>query len=402
MSELIDNRSHRIRTLKNIIKALHQGTPPEQVKDQLEQIVRQTDASEIAAMETELISEGMSVDEVRSMCNLHAAVLQEVMHEPKKPDILPGHPVDTFHQENIALKQLVELMRGELRKLGQDNLMVLRVEFNELMDVDKHYQRKEYLLFSRLEKHGVTGPSKVMWAKDDEVRKLLKEFDALISKPNVTVEEIRSAIPIVIEPALSEVEGMVFKEENILLPLSLSTLTEEDWAEVWLDSPTYGWCLVEPRRGYEPPAGVSVPPAADISAKHALVFPTGMLTPEQLKGLLGTLPLDLTFVDADDCVRYFSEGPERVFVRSKAIIGRKVQHCHPPSSVHVVEKILSDFRTGSRNVAEFWINYHGRFIHIRYFAVRSEQGHYLGTLEVTQDITALRTLAGERRLLQYD
>jgi DUF438 domain-containing protein len=126
------------------------------------------------------------------------------------------------------------------------------------------------------------------------------------------------------------------------------------------------------------------------------------LSLEQIRGLFAALPLDLTFVDAEDRVRYFSEGPDRVFARSKAILGRKVQHCHPPKSVHIVEQILDDFKSGRHDVAEFWIPFQGKFVHIRYFAVRDAAGRYLGTLEVTQDLTRLRALEGERRLLQYE
>jgi DUF438 domain-containing protein len=136
--------------------------------------------------------------------------------------------------------------------------------------------------------------------------------------------------------------------------------------------------------------------------KGALVFPTGSLNLDQLGAIFRTLPVDLTFVDADDRVRFFTEGKKRVFVRPKAIIGRKVEHCHPPASVHIVEQIVSDFRSGRQDVAEFWIEVKGQFVHIRYFAVRDEKGTYLGTLEVTQDLTKERSLEGERRLLQYD
>ena len=138
------------------------------------------------------------------------------------------------------------------------------------------------------------------------------------------------------------------------------------------------------------------------AAKGALVFPTGSLGLDQLEAIFRTLPVDLTFVDADDRVRFFSEGPNRVFMRPKTVIGRKVQHCHPPGSVHVVEQIVGDFRAGRQNVAEFWIELHGKFVHIRYFAVRDEAGEYMGTLEVTQDLTKERALTGERRLVQYD
>jgi DUF438 domain-containing protein len=132
------------------------------------------------------------------------------------------------------------------------------------------------------------------------------------------------------------------------------------------------------------------------------MMPTGNVTVEQLTSVLSTLPIDLTFVDANDRVAFFTEGPDRIFARSKAIIGRKVQHCHPPSSVDMVDHILDDFRAGRQNVAEFWINLRGKFVHIRYFAVRDIEGKYLGTVELTQDIAPLRDLAGERRLLQYN
>lgn len=190
------------------------------------------------------------------------------------------------------------------------------------------------------------------------------------------------------------------KEEQILFPMSADTLTEEDWGEIWLASPRYGWCLVEPRRGYQPPAQV-VQKGLEIDAKQGIHLPTGNLTLQQLMGIFETLPVDITFVDADDRVAFFSEGPDRVFARSRAVIGRKVQNCHPPKSVDTVDRILHDFRAGTQSVAEFWIEMHGRFVHIRYFAVRDEDRTYLGTLEVTQDLTRLRALQGERRLLEY-
>lgn len=410
MTEIIDNRAHRIRTMKEIIRHLHQGGDPADVGDRLKMLVQRTDASEIAAMEQELINEGMSVDEVRSMCDLHAQVLNEIRAQPDSQEVPPGHPVDTFRRENEALRRPIDEMKAAVAEARgrpegdrwQEVVHRMRRAFNDLMDVDKHYLRKENLLFSRLERHGVVGPSKVMWAKHDEARQLLKRVERILSQEDLTGDGLVQLCDTTVEPALEEVEGMIFKEENILFPMALDTLTDQDWGEIWRDSPQYGWCLVEPREGYRPSEPAGPLPAAEVSAERSLPFPTGNLTLDQLKAIFATLPVDLTFIDAEDRVRYFSEGPERIFMRSKAILGRKVQNCHPPGSVHVVDKILSDFRSGGQSVAEFWINFRGEFVHIRYFAVRDPDGQYLGTLEVTQDLTHLRALEGERRLLQYD
>jgi DUF438 domain-containing protein len=282
-----------------------------------------------------------------------------------------------------------------------------------------------------------------MWGKDDEARALLKELGTALAEEGVSAAEWRILTRPVAERALLAVEEMILKEERILLPMSLQNLTETEWGEIFAQSPRFGYCIVDPREGYEPPRATSdVPPAANAQAERSgvafapgpfaagaravplamagapkpssaeglpeavgrglVVLPTGALSLEQLKALFVTLPVDVTFVDAEDRVRFFSEGKDRIFARPKAILGRLVQHCHPPSSVDVVERILSDFRAGRQDVAEFWIDFKGRFAHIRYFALRGGQGEYLGTLEVTQDLTRERTLTGERRLLQYE
>jgi len=409
MSEVIDNKANRIRVLKDIIKHLHAGNPPEQVQRQMQEIVRQTDASEIVAMEQELIAEGMPVEEVRSMCDLHSKVTRDVLVQlPVRKAITPGHPVDTFRRENEALRGVIAAMTKTLAELQSTKesanaaaiLLRFRQSFNELMDIDKHYQRKEHALFSCLERHGITGPSKVMWAKDDDARNLLKRLGECIHSDPADIEKWKMNLVEAANAALKAVQEMIYKEENILLPMSLETLSEDEWAEIWSVSPKYGWCIVEPQQGYTPAVGTT-PESMKVPPSGALMLPTGNVSLEQL-ALFSTLPLDLTFVDADDRVAFFTEGPDRIFARSKAIIGRKVQHCHPPRSVETVDQILSDFRAGRQNVAEFWINFHDKFVHVRYFAVRNSNGGYLGTVELTQDLTPLRALQGERRLLEYD
>jgi hypothetical protein len=449
MSELIDNRAHRIRTMKEVIRHLHEGRAPAEVKARLATLVRECDASEIAAMEQELMAEGVPAQQIMGMCDLHSQVVRDILVERPSAPPPPGHPVDTFRRENEALRAQGRAMREAFAALAPEGgdeeapvdakrLLECRRVFAGLMDVEKHYQRKEHLLFPMLERHGITGPSTVMWGKDDEARAFLKKLGTALAETGGSVGEWRVVAQAVAEPALAALEEMVFKEERILLPMSLQTLTATEWGEVFAQTPQFGYCLVDPREGYEPPAERSdVPEAARAEAVRAgvafaagaravplqmagaasparaealteavtqgtVVLPTGALRLEQLKAIFATLPVDITFVDAEDRVRFFSEGKDRVFARPKAILGRLVQHCHPPSSVDVVERILSDFRSGRQDVAEFWIDLKGRFAHIRYFALRDEAGAYLGTLEVTQDLTRERSLRGERRLLQYE
>ncbi len=410
MSELIDNKANRIRVLKDIIKHLHAGNPPEAVQRQMRELVKQTDASEIMAMEQELMADGMPVEEVRSMCDLHAQVTRDVLVQiPTRKDIPPGHPIDTFRRENEALSNVIALMQtglAELQGLPATSdpapiVLRLRQSFNDLMDIDKHYQRKEHALFSCLERHGIAGPSKVMWAKDDDVRSLLKRLGQVLQMSSTTTGEWKPALLSAANAALNAVGEMIYKEENILFPMSLETLSEDEWAEIWSASPKYGWCIVEPSQGYVPAVSVKAE-SINVPQTGALMLPTGNVSLEQLVGIFGTLPLDLTFVDADDRVAFFTEGPDRVFARSKAIIGRKVHNCHPPKSVATVDQILSDFKDGRQNVAEFWINFQEKLVHVRYFAVRAGDGRYLGTVELTQDLTPLRALQGERRLLEYE
>ncbi|MBN1359404.1 MAG: DUF438 domain-containing protein [Sedimentisphaerales bacterium] len=408
MSELINNRAKRIQALKEIIQRLHRGEDPERVRQQLTEIVKQADAGEIAAMEQEIIASGVPVEEVKSMCDLHAQVVQDIL-TTKPTDVAPGHPADTLKRENEAIREACRRMRDAIeaiRALPEDAepgepLTRWRQALNDLMDVDKHYRRKEDLFFSMLERHGISGPSKVMWAVHDEARKRLKALDEALQAPGTAAGELAVVADTIADEALTIVENMTSKEEDILLPMMLQTLTEDEWGEIWTQSPRYGWCLVEPGDEYRPPQPEHRDDTVELPTDRAVVFPTGQLDFTQLKGMFNALPVDLTFVDADDRVRFFSEG-DRIFDRSKAILGRKVQHCHPPKSVHIVEQIVADFRSGRQSVAEFWIELQGKFVHIRYFAVRDEAETYLGTLEVTQDLTRLRQLQGERRLLQYD
>lgn len=406
MSELIDNARKRKELLKHMILQLHEGTAPEAVRARLVELLGKIPYNDIVAVEQELIAEGLPQEEVLKLCDIHSAALEGAIDHTEAKTAPEGHPVHTFQQENKALLREVSLIEDLIQRIPRlpqekiiDHILSLRSRFNALMDVEKHYLRKENLLFPFLEKHGVTGPPTVMWGKHDETRELLKAALEGLAVADISLEELQSLTELVLRPAVESVEGMISKEEEILFPMSLDTLTDEEWHEVERQSPEYGFCLYDPQVVWAPKTQSRDEPSA--SAADSIRLPSGSFTTAEITALLNTIPFDLTFVDKEDRVRFFTQGKERIFARSRAIIGRKVQQCHPPSSVHVVEKILDDFKQGRQDHAPFWIQMNGRFIHIEYFALRDAEGRYLGTIEVSQDLTEKRSLEGEQRLLKY-
>jgi uncharacterized protein len=407
MSELINNSEKRKSLLKHMILQLHSGEAPEEVRKRLTELLKSIPYDEVVEVEQELISEGLPAEEVLKFCDIHTSVLEGHIDQSGAKEVPPGHPVDTFKRENRELERLI----GELSKLfngvtalREDEIgfyvLRLRASVNELMDVEKHYLRKEYLVFPFLENKGITGPPKVMWGKHDEVRGMLKAaIEALGSTETFTREELGSVIDLVLQPAVDGILGMIMKEEEILLPMCMDKLTDQEWYAVYEQTMEFGYCLYDPQVEWKP-EGVEVSEVTYGGGK-SIMLSTGSFVPDELEALFKTLPVDITFVDKDDKVKFFSHGPDRVFARNRAILGRDVRMCHPPSSVNTVEQILEDFKSGRQSSAAFWINFQGRFIYIDYFALRGEDGAYLGTMEFTQDLTKLRELKGEQRLLSY-
>ncbi len=408
MSELIDNAQARRKVLKHLILQLHKGETPDEVRPQLLRLLGRVPYSEVVEVEQELIAEGMPLEEILKLCDLHSAAMKGVLDSSSAKKVPPGHPVDTFNKENEALLgelALTDKLFKEINGLANDDDATemtgqLRLRFSRLADIDKHYHRKENLLFPFLEKKGITGPPTVMWGKDDEVRELVKAaMETLESTGTVTAEDARGTIELVLLPATDAIKEMIFKEEEILFPMCLDKLTDAEWYSIYVQSPEIGFCIYDPIDEWKP-EGIAAG-TVEVTDRERVQFPTGSLTPTELRTILNTIPFDLTFIGADDTVRYFTQGRERIFDRNRAIIGRKVQMCHPPASVHIVQRILDDFKSGKEDSAPFWINLAGKFIHIEYFAVRDDNGEYLGTLEVSQNLTQKRALTGQQRLLSY-
>lgn len=390
--------------LKDIIRDLHRGGDVDALKKRFAGLVRDVSGAEIGAMEQELMAEGLPEEEIRKLCDIHVKVFEESLDAQPAAHAAPGHPLRTLADENRALETLVAEIRSVLdhvrnepghRDWAADRSRLASLA-GSLALIERHYLKKENQLFPRLEAKGVSGPSKVMWAIHDDIRAHLKEFRRVV--------EIGDAALVLNTGSwvLQEISDMIGKEEKVLFPMCLEMLDDADWARVKRGEEEIGYAWIAPAPAWPAAAGPAAPAAPAADSGTGLALDTGVLTVEQIDLMLTRLPVDISFVDENDTVRYYSATAERIFPRSPGVIGRKVQDCHPPKSVDVVERILAAFRSGDRDEADFWIGSRGRFIHIRYLAMRDKQGTYRGALEVTQDATALRALRGERRLLDWD
>ncbi len=403
MSELINNQAERQKLLKKIIKSIHEGRDIEEAKAEFKAHFATVTTAEISQMEQGLLKEGMTIEAIQSLCDVHAAVFEGSIadiHPTKDLSKIPGHPVQVFLAENERLEQLLtEEIEPYLAQTGKTAELMLRVGLDRLAEIDRHYARKEYLFFPNLEKKDITAPPKVMWAVDDEIRGELKACLAELAKadhdPKRTYQMITDLV--------RKVRDMIAKENNILIPLLIDTLAFFDWVLVDGASEEIGYFLEPPKQKW---ADKSAPlsEAEELQTtpdRHpeTVAFDAGSLTPAEANAIFNTLPLDITFVDASGKVKYFSQGKERIFDRPITIIGRHVSMCHPPASVRIVEDIIESFRSGAKDHEDFWINLKGMFVHIRYFAIRNAEGEYLGTLEVTQNIKPIRELEGEKRLV---
>lgn len=408
MSELINNSHRRKEKLKALLLKIHHGGSEESVRNELLLSLSQIPYGEVVEVEQELIAEGLPEEEILDLCDAHSAVLEGRVDLSALKPVADGHPVDVFRKENEEIRKLTNAIFALISEINReteadisDKITKLRGLYNTLFDVDKHYQRKEYLLFPYLEKAGITGPPKVMWGKHDEIRDLIKGSIEVLQTTEMTNEEFGAVAEIVLTIAATAAKEMITKEEEILFPMSLDVLTEADWYEISKQSLEIGYCLYDPQVDWKPEWAEEQSINASQKSGSHVQLPSGSFSAEEIMAILNTLPVDITFVDKDDKVKYFSQSAERIFQRNRAILNRDVRHCHPPASAHIVDKIIDDFKSGRQSRAPFWINMGPKMIHIEYFALRNDKGEYLGTLEVSHNVTPYRELEGEQRILSY-
>ncbi|GAA3015242.1 DUF438 domain-containing protein [Tetragenococcus solitarius] len=434
-------KEQRKKRIVEILSLLHEGGTFEEAKRLFNEEFDGVDVTEITSAEKSLIQGGLKAEEIQKLCNIHVSVFKGSINEIHKSEEAygqAGHPVHTLQLENQVLQSLItdeiddlmeKIKKGDWQKKDR---LVAAIE--DLKQVNKHYVRKETLFFSYMEKYGITAPPQVMWGVDDEIRKQIKDLLDYVKNPRAAFNPLLEKW----EAAKHEIEEMIFKEEEIMIPMTLDVFSLKDWENIAEDSYDIGFAYIpEPpfwkagpsdfakekeqeeqrqmniQQAKETTDGIAEELAnaktqlekeeydwQNVETADTVVLPTGILKLDQLLAIFDVLPVDLTFVDHTDRVRFFSEGKHRIFPRTKSIIGREVVNCHPPKSMHMVEKILADFHSGANDTADFWIDINERKIYIRYFALKNQENQYLGCLEVTQDITDIQKISGQNRLLE--
>lgn len=399
MSELIvtKNSKQRREKLKEIILSLHEGISFDDAVAEFEKHFDSVSTKEISQMEQELLKEGITINQIQNLCDVHAKVFGgsiSDIHTIEDAVSELGHPIQVFMEENERIEKLIEEeINPYLNVSGPTPILMLRIGYERLMEIDKHYERKENLLFPKLERLGITAPPQVMWAVDDEIREEMKEILSILNSKQPNEEDLWEKIKI----NTTRIIDMIFKENNILFPLMIENMTYFDWILVDASSKEIGYFLEEPKHKWI--LKDDIEEKEEEIEEGTVLFDAGQLTFEETNALLNVLPLDMTFVDKEGHVKYFSQGKTRIFHRPLTVLGRHVSMCHPPQSVDVVEKVVKRLKSGEKDVEEFWINMGDMFVLIKFFAVRNKNGEYLGILEVAQDVKEIRELKGEKRLL---
>jgi len=413
MSEFLTES--KVEYLTDIIRQMCTGGNPEKEVEQFIDSCESLTGDEVTEVFNQLGRENLRYENNDQVINFYHTVIDEKLASHSLNQFAPGHPVRVYLEENRLQRKLFK----EASKLDprQDKEQFLTV-FNKLCTVELHFVRKENQLFPMLEKHGWDSPSKNMWAFHDDIRAELKKVRQALEADDLDL--VVKMFPYVV----SEMQRLIGVEEERLLPNAMNMLEESEWEDMRLGDEEIGWMLDQTPPPY--PAVTEAPEVEEevaeeeapkprrmkstpkrkkdlpFSIENADHFDEGYLTPEQVNFIFKFLPVDITYVNEDDRVVFYNRGDDRVFPRSANIIGREVKFCHPPKSVDQVLRILEEFKAGTQDHADFWINMRGRFIHIRYFAVRDEQKNYRGVIEMSQDVTEIRALEGEQRLLDWD
>ena len=444
MTELLKTREYKKEQLKKLLLRIHEGESVDKLKEDFRQVLSGISPLEIPLIEQELVKEGILAKDIAKMCDLHVELFREAVKgtdELEERDLPDGHPLKTLYLENKEIMKDAEMLNLYARTLAttkdermrKEILGVLEEIVGNLRKVGfTHYNREEMLTFPYIERRGLTAIATVLWTKHDEIRFMIKYLAELLRKRGeMPWEEFVERFKNKAGEAAFALSDMVFRENNIYYPTLKALLNEGEWKAIRMQEDEIGFYKVNP------PAwdhGEDVKPLhpweinPELSVEQLLGLPkevqealkgqplefdksqlkrdgdidlgTGYVNAEELKAIFEALPVDVTFIDKDDRVRFFSPG-ERIFDRTMSVLGRPVQLCHPPKSVHIVNKILKAFKEGRKEEATFWLKLGDKYVYIKYVPLFNEKGEYIGTLEMTMDIAPYRAIEGEKRLLDW-
>ena len=381
----------RQEILKNLMLRLHAGEDKEVIQEEFNEVFDEISPYEIQLMERNLMSEGITFDEILSLCNVHANLMgSKVNTQTSVADFeQPGHPVHVMKMENLAIRGALDrverLLVNYLETKDSTIEKGLRRQISLLDQFENHYQRKEYAMFPIMEKKGITAPPKVMWGVHDQIRDLYRDFKkALNDGKESTLEEFQIA--------RDEMLEMIQKEENILIPMVEQVFHVDDWETIASQSPEYGYCIVKPEKEWAVKKSFSpVKEETQIESEGDIPLSTGSLSLKELNLILNLLPMELSFVDAENIVKYYNEGngEEKIFKRTPSAIGRDVILCHPPRVHETVQTIFEQLKSKQKEKEEMWFKTEDKMVHVTYHAVWDEEGKYMGCLEYVQDIKPL-------------
>ena len=395
MSEFTKTNEKRLAKLKEVSKLiLETGNAHSFVianKDFIPTVI----PTDFIALFDILVKEGISVEDLKRL----ASKLLNIFHIPIEtyPRIEPDSNsfLGVLEKNNREMVRSLDEIRSVFKAFVKDpaNDALQTKLLNKLRQLEvfvKHYTIKENVLFPSIEK---AWPDyrclQIMWSIHDDIRSNIKFVISQLEKGTIEMKPFNRYVGDI----FFNMMAIKFREEHILFPVILSTINKEELEAMNRLGLEIGFPYIQPR---------SIIQEEQESYSDGFInLGTGILNAEQIKLIFNHLPVDITYVDEHDKVQYFSTPPKRIFPRTVAIIGREVKNCHPPESVHVVEKIVESFRSGEKNQASFWIKIKGEFILIQYFAIRDQSGNYKGVIEVSQEITEIKALEGEKRLLDW-
>lgn len=397
MSELSNTKANRH---KKLLEAAHQLIKTGNARSFLQENPNFIDTvipSDFISLFDALVSEGHPMEALKTCSNkilnlFHRPIARFKRIEPRQDSFLA-----LFEENNKAMEQQLNTITPVFKAFNKDvankDLKIeLSRQFKKLQQFESYYVIKENILFPVIES---LWPDyrclQLMWSFHDDIRRNIKQIIETLNNETIDLKEFNRWVGDVFFNMMS----IKMREEKIIFPYLLETMDETELNEKLAESSHMGLPFVQAQN--EKVNELNANLTADITD-----LDTGLLSVEQIKLIFNHLPVDITYVDENDTVRYFSTPKKRIFPRTKAIIGRKVHNCHPPESVHVVEKIVDSFKSGEKDEASFWIDMKGQKLLIQYFAVRDSNQHYKGVIEVSQEISAIQALEGEKRLLDWD